>query len=285
MSLSAKVSDNMHQVQKLFLEVQEFMFQPHSLEEIISFLDAQPLIFRSVGYESASFMMGMKDLEAGNEMENLMALYKTSLLQHSFHMDIGLGWAFAKSGTLPGIFFPNRKPVMREMVFDGIGYYHGLFKGRRTVREPLVPEGIAGTDLWGFDQGLGRRLWYMAKGNVDELSLLMESFPAHRHPALWSGVGIACGYVGGSIQEGLELLLKYSGESKNNLQTGIILALMSRQASGSIGQDLETACRVICNKTTTEIEEKIGDFTKKYFYIYNSKAYSSLLTEIESILI
>ncbi|MBL0272347.1 MAG: DUF1702 family protein [Chitinophagaceae bacterium] len=96
-----------------------------------------------------------------------------------------------------------------------MGYYAGLFKGRRTIKNQLVPDGIGAQELQGFDQGLGRRLWYNARGEVKEVARLIQTFTSTRHPDLWRGIGIACGYVGGNQQENLELLLTASGHTIN----------------------------------------------------------------------
>ena len=112
-------------------------------------------------------------------------------------MDIGLGWAFAKTEISPTPYLESLHRVMNRMVFDGMGYYYGLFKGRKTVKNQLIPEGIEEQELHGFDQGLGRRLWYISKGEVNELVQLIQPFHFSRHADLWRGVGIACGYVGG----------------------------------------------------------------------------------------
>ena len=119
----------------------------------------------------------------------------------------------------------------------------------------MVPEEIAGQDMQGFDQGLGRRLWYMANGEVDKVSQLIQSFPSSRHPDLWRGVGIACGYVGGSKPSELEYLSVASGAWKQQLCTGIALAAFSRSTSKCETNDIAIACRILCNITMEEIED------------------------------
>ncbi len=282
MNLPGNVSSKMEYIQKVFLGVQNFMQKNPEPDELISFLNAEPPEFRSVVYESASMEIGLQDLCSGKGLDNWKEFYQRSAKEHTFHMDIGLGWAFAKTEISLASYIETLRPVMRRMVFDGIGYYNGLFKGRRTVKNQLVPEGVEGEDLYGFDQGLGRRLWYIAKGEVKKVTGLIQAFPIKRHPALWCGVGIACGYVGGNRQEDLELLLKTSGEFNKQLQTGVMLAAISRSASDSVTVDLETACQILCKKTMKEIKELVSQITDKFFYIYNNKDYSNWLTQLES---
>lgn len=248
MNLHNSIPGKMEYIQKVFLGIQYYMQKDHELEELISFLDAEPPEFRSVAYESASLEIGLKDLHSGNELNNWKIFYRRSAKAHTFHMDIGLGWAFAKTEISPTSYLETLNGVMTLMVFDGTGYYHGLFKGRRTVKNQLVPEGITGQALQGFDQGLGRRLWYISKGDPNELIQLIQPFLLSRHADLWRGVGIACGYVGGSDKSNLERLLSYSGAFKDQLRTGLTLAGISRSASNSVTADIDLACEIICDK-------------------------------------
>jgi len=248
MNLPNSVSTKMEYVQKVFLGVQNYMLKEHQLEEVSAFLDAEPPEFRSVSYESASMEIASLDLSNGNELINWKNFYQRSAKAHTFHMDIGLGWAFAKKEIPPAPYLESLQPVISWMIYDGIGYYNGLFNGRRTVKSQLVPVDIDQQTLPGFDQGVGRRLWYISKGDVDQLIQLIKPFHLSRHADLWRGVGIACGYVGGTDKANLEQLLNHSAEFKDQFSTGITLAAISRHASNSITKDIELACEIICGR-------------------------------------
>jgi hypothetical protein len=253
MNLHNNVSGKMEYIQKVFLSVQHYMQKNHELEELITFLDAEPPEFRSVAYESASMEIGLQELSCGKELNNWKKFYRRSAKAHTFHMDIGLGWAFAKTEISPTPYFESLHPVMSWMVFDGMGYYHGLFKGRRTVKNQLILNGIKEQELHGFNQGLGRRLWYISKGDVNQLIQLIRPFHLSRHADLWRGVGIACGYVGGSEKANLEQLLICSAGFKQQLCTGVALAAISRSASNSITGDIEIASEIICGKPLKDV--------------------------------
>jgi hypothetical protein len=253
MNLPDSVSAKMECVQKVFLGVQNYMLKEHQLEEVIAFLDSEPPEFRSVAYESASMEIALTDLSDENELNKWKNLYHRSAKAHTFHMDIGLGWAFAKKEISPVSYFQYLEPVIGWMVYDGIGYYNGLFKGRRTVKSQLVPGDMDQQTLPGFDQGLGRRLWYISKGNVEQLIQLIKPFPLSRQADLWRGVGIACGYVGGNDKTNLVQLLNHSAEFKDQFRTGVSLAAISRHASNSITKDIQLACEIICGRPLTDM--------------------------------
>ncbi|MEO7044384.1 MAG: DUF1702 family protein [Ferruginibacter sp.] len=264
MNLHNTVAGNMEYIQKVFVGVQVYMQQHHGLEELIAFLDAEPPVFRSVAYEAASMEMALPELYSGKVLDNWKEFYKRSEKAHKFHIDIGLGWAFAKTEISPKLYPEFLHPYIPLMIYDGIGYYNGLFKGRKTVKSQLIPDGIKGRELHGFDQGLGRRFWYISKGDVNELVQLIQPLNLSRHADLWRGVGIACGYVGGCKKEHLERLLICSNEFNNQLCTGIKLAAISRSASDSVSYDIELACNIICGKPLNDVVCDAGEL-KKYF--------------------
>lgn len=253
MNLPNNVPVKMEYIQKLFLGVQNYMQQDHDWEELITFLDAVPPEFRSVAYESASMEIALQELSLGKELNNWKKFYQLKAKLHTFHMDIGLGWAFAKTEISPISYLESLQPVMPWMIFDGVGYYHGLFKGRATVKSQMIPPGVEKEVLQGFDQGLGRRLWYICKGEVSELMQLVRPFHPSRHADLWRGVGIACGYVGGSDRLNLERLLDCSTQFPDQLRTGVGFAAISRSASNSLNPDIELACEIICGKPLQEV--------------------------------
>ncbi len=253
MNLHNRVSGKMEYIQKLFLHVQEYMQKNPELDELIAFLDSEPPEFRSVAYESASIEIAIAELRNGKKFHNWINFYQRSANEHTFHMDIGLGWAFAKSEISPTPYLESLLRVTIRMVFDGIGYYYGLFKGRRTVKNQLVPESISGQELHSFDQGLGRRLWYISKGEVNELVQLIQPFPLSRQADLWRGVGIACGYVGGNEKENLERLLICSNQFAKQLCTGVTLAAISRNASNSVSEDIGLTCNIICGMPLDDV--------------------------------
>jgi hypothetical protein len=251
----------MDYIQSLFLKVQVYMQQHREPDELIAFLDAEPPLFRSVAYESASMEIAMPELRHGRTLENWNTLYRSAEKAHTFHMDIGLGWAFAKTEISP----ESHQPHTKMMVYDGIGYYYGLFKGRKTVKNHLVPEGINEQQQFGFDQGLGRRLWYISRGEVNELADIIKFFPVTRQANLWRGVGIACAYVGGCEKEALEHLQIASAGFHEQLYTGVTLAAISRKASDSITPDIDVACNIICGKSLENIVSDNEGFEKLFY--------------------
>jgi hypothetical protein len=275
------VPGRMECIQKLFLEVGNKISAITAVGELLDLLDAEPPEFRSVAYEGASFEIALKDLKE-HSLDQWIEFREACGTKHTFHIDIGLGWAFAKAGVFPDSLLSSMQQAVKWMVFDGIGYYYALFKGRTTLKAKIIPPEINGESLNSFDQGVGRRLWYMARGNTNEVNALVAGFPEGRHPDLFRGIGIACGYVGGNKENDLKDLLEISGSCHKQLQTGIVLAAISRIASNSVNEDIDRACRIICNKSVIESTSLINKAASNFFYLYNTGTGSYWLTQLES---
>jgi len=271
MNIPDNVSDRIEYIQKLFLRVEGCVETINDMDAVIELLEREATEFRSIAYESASMVIGVKDLCNTNTLHNWQQFRDASSGRHSFHVDIGLGWAFAKTGKQPNEFLNKANDVVKGMVYDGIGYYHGLFKGRSAIKKKMIPGEIEDTN--GFDQGLGRRLWYLAKGNVDHLLELLNDFDEPRRGDLWRGAGIACAYVGGNKTAALQHLSNVAGAHKRQLELGIMLAAISRIACNSTNEDVSTALGIICGKTIEELRtgDKVAD---EFYYLYQSESNS-----------
>ncbi len=276
------VPGRMEYIQKLFLRVGNQIASIDNVQEMIRQLDTEPAEFRSIAYEGASFEIGWRDLKNNQRLNHWIEFREACGEQHSFHIDIGLGWAFAKAELCPTDFLSSMNEVAKCMIFDGMGYYYALFKGRSTLKAKTIPNVISDEHLNAFDQGIGRRLWYMAKGNINEVKSLVADFPENRHSNLFQGVGIACGYVGGSGEVDLRHLLKVSGPYQRQLQTGIILAAISRIASNTLTDDIQLASNIICNKNLDDIRSLMANAATNFFYLYKTGLAGNWLSQLES---
>ena len=262
------IPERMEYIQKLFLEAGALALTPGVWQEIVPLLEKEPPEYRSVGYEGFSFELAMKELILTGGLTQWKE-FRTASQEHAFHLDIGLGWALAKREVAVGVYIESVGSLPGSMVLDGIGYYHALFKGRDTLKNNNVPAEFEQQGLSGFDQGVGRRLWYMGKGNVHEAVNLLHGFPVERRGNLFRGIGIACGYVGGNSEEELRLLEKLSAEHKSQLQLGIALASLSRILSNSITPSVQLAFQIICGQSNNHLDTSLTDATKKFLYLYN----------------
>ncbi len=188
------------------------------MEELLCKLKTFEPRYRSVAFEGAS--MGIA-LTHGLDTWNTFAQHAQ---RHATQVHIGLGWAMAEgqwdiASTLSAI-----EPEMRVKVLDGHGYWHGLFQRRATIRMQQVPQPITPDHRSGFDQGVGRAIWYITKGEPAKVLNIIDHFPESRRADLWQGIGVALTYVGGCSAERLRKIRSVSGDHRSNVDTGIASA-------------------------------------------------------------
>jgi len=191
--------------------------------------------YRSVAFEGAAMGLALRDISQWQDF------LSNEGVKHSVQVHIGLGWALAE----------QQRPVPEKQawpdpdsVADGYGYYHGLFRRRLTIRTQGIPDTMDMTLLSGFDRGVGRSMWYICKGDVEQLRTMATAFPESRHSALWLGVGIAVAFLGGCSDALLEEVALASSIHRPQLLEGAHRALASRAFAETPTQDAERAVSV-----------------------------------------
>src|SRR5205823_3270933 len=124
-------------------------------------------------------------------------------------------------------------PTMSWLAVDGYGFDRAYFDTRRWVDELTEPEPYPWADRpdyfpRAFDQGVGRALWFINGGDPRAVAAAVQRFPERRRPDLWSGVGLAATFAGGSDRTGLAELRRASGPHHAELALGVVFAVKAR---------------------------------------------------------
>jgi len=173
-----------------------------------------------------------------------------------FAVYLGAGMGLARLRRNPEPFRRRLDdPVLGWAVLDGYGFHEGFFAYRRHVQERATPRYLSGYGLRAFDHGLGRSLWFATGADVKRVHATIDAFPAHRQGDLWAGVGLACGYTGGVDEQAVRFVRSLAGEHAPRLAEGVVVAARARHQVGNPGDNVETACRVICRMTSQEAAE------------------------------
>lgn len=208
------IEENIETIVNTFQKGRKLGESKISLDELITQLNEFEPRYRSVAYEGASMGVsivrddGWRDFRAESEA-------------HSTQVHIGLGWAFAEQEWPIDKELHHVESEYRPKVLDGFGYWYGLFRRRLTIRTQTVPSMISDENLSGFDNGVGRAIWYISKGEIEKLLIIIGHFPEERKPSLWQGIGVASTYVGGRYEGSVSELETASGEFKADLAKGI----------------------------------------------------------------
>jgi hypothetical protein len=137
---------------------------------------------------------------------------------YTYLAHVGAGWALSRVPWRRRAILRHADPVHGWLVFDGLGFHDGYFYPRRLLngwRRKLI-----GYSARAYDQGLGRALWFVSGGDPLRAVAAIEKLPSERRPDLWSGLGLALVYAGGSDAAALSAVRCASGRCQTYLAQG-----------------------------------------------------------------
>lgn len=239
-----EISERIEKIKSIFLCTQLFCATHSSMKSLLEYLEKIPATFRSIGYESASMAIALTGFENDMDTTEWQIFANGPAKVHQAQLYIGLGWAIAKL-NLPFLSIVEKlDPLLHFRVADGCGYYDGSFRQRQSVMSQQLPVYLPIEVLSLYDQGLGRSLLYTCNAEIDKIKKTIETFSAKRHAALWRGIGIAVGYVGGCTDKVLKSIFDYAGEHGVQLACGAALAAKSRMDANSMTTDTGRCSRL-----------------------------------------
>lgn len=246
------IAERMMKIRGIHEEAQLYANAEPDDDLLFSYLETTDEQFRSIAYEGVSMSRGLWDIAEGESLEHWLA-YADRTKPHAVQVHIGLGWAIAQRQVPIFARIKDLPPIMQARVLDGVGYYEGMFRNRTTIRDKVIPADISGDDLRAYDQGVGRCLWYMAKGNLVQIKKFIDGFADDRKPDLWRGIGIASSYVGGHEESLFKELFDLAAAYQKQLASGAVFLTHSRAKAGTLNADTEFFCRSWCGLSASEV--------------------------------
>ena len=229
-------------------KIGEEILEPIEMIQQLNLMDEE---FRSMAFEGASMAIAIKSIEQQDDLRSWLTFLEANPT-HATQIMIGLGWAIGEKDLNPESILGSLDSIIQARAMDGFGYYMGIFRRRVSIRTQQIPEGISDNLQLAFDQGLGRSLWYISKGDLEMLERMMDSFPVYRQKHMWRGIGVACPVVGGCNAQHLNSLRQLAGDFKNQLETGCALAAKSSVAAGIENRVLDDACELWLNRSKAD---------------------------------
>jgi len=212
---------------------------------LYSELQAFDIAFRGFAYEGAGMGIAMLDYTAlGNQ--NRFQQLVDSAPNYSSLPFIGAGFAIAVLKRDLNRSLSIMDPMHRWWAIDGYGFYNGVFHWKKSIEKQKVSKQITGYACRAFDRGLGRSIWFLFSGNIDEIVQKLEAFPESRRADLWAGIGVASTYAGGVDRETLEKVKVAAGTYASYLPLGSALAANARYLAANIVEHNNLACSVYC---------------------------------------
>ncbi|MQS06057.1 DUF1702 family protein [Streptomyces alkaliphilus] len=181
---------------------------------------------------------------------------------HIFLNYIGIGFALARlprrlwRRAVPELTGAEYYPAMSWLAVDGYGFDLAYFRTDRWIDGQHIPrpyawEGEAGYFPRAVDQGIGRALWFVHGGRTDHVTAAVRRFALGRQADLWSGVGLAATFAGGTTAEALAALGEDAGEHRDHVAQGAVFAAKARHHAGYVPEHCHTATRAL---TGLEVE-------------------------------
>ncbi len=201
---------------------------------------------RGFAYEGAGMALALLDTLIPGRRDRLARLLAGPGGAHAYIVNVGAGWILARLPLSPERLLARLDPILGWLALDGYGFHEGYFHWPRSVERREAPRKLRGYTLRGFDQGLGRSLWFVDGADVRLLPRTIGAFPPERQPDLWAGLGLAVGYAGGRSEEEIAELRRAAGPLAPELAQGVAFAAKARERAGNPAAHTELAARVVC---------------------------------------
>jgi enediyne biosynthesis protein E3 len=178
--------------------------------------------------------------------------------QHAYMSYIGAGIASAIFRNNSFESFASKANSEGESLFlNGVGFYNAYFKPQKTLINMFVPRSVMNNKpyfLEGYDNGIGRAVWFYNSGEPLKIAETVSRFPEKRKGAVWAGIGLAATYAGGVSKEKIYQLKELAGVHAYRLGEGSFLATHTRQMAGNPHQEDSTE-RILTGRSSIECHE------------------------------
>lgn len=190
---SAAVRQRLEEVGRCFVAGYHAALEDDRPLPLAAWIDAEvERELQGFAYEGAGMALALLDALIPGRRNRLARLLTGPGDAHAYIIHVGAGWILARLPLAPERLLARLEdPVLRWLALDGYGFHEGFFRWPRFVERREIPRKLRGYARRGFDQGLGRSLWFVDGADVRLIPRTISSFPDDRQPDLWSGVGLA----------------------------------------------------------------------------------------------
>jgi hypothetical protein len=208
--------------------------------------------WRGFAFEGAAMALALRDRLAPWRASRFASFLAGPGAPHGYMLRVGAGWALARLRRPPLGAPSGDDPLLGWLVADGYGFHEAYFRTQSVVMRHRVPRRVSGYARRVFDQGVGRALWFVNGADPSLIAEAVASFPAPRHPDVWSGIGLACAYAGGVGRAEIAAIRRAAGQLAPELAQGAAFAAAARTHAGNMAPHTELACRVLTGRSAIQ---------------------------------
>lgn len=242
-SNSKSSQEQLERVGRTFVEGYNTAVEASYPSDLPQRLEHVPLAYRGFAYEGAAMGLAMLDEIFRWRTDRAKQFLEGPGSAHAYMVQVGMGLAWAQLKIKPRNRLPRWDSTLGWLAVDGYGFHAGFFNWQKTISAQEKPKHLGPEESHVFDQGLGRSMWFVKGGNVEEIANTIKNFAADRQSDLWAGIGLASCYAGGVPKESLEFLKRASGEHFPSLCQGAVFAAAARQRAKNPTEHNELACQ------------------------------------------
>lgn len=247
---SAVVRERLEEVGRSFVHGYLAALETDDVERLGARLETEvPREDTGFAYEGAGMALALLDHLVPWRRGRLRRFVAGPGRSHVYIVHVGAGWALARLPIPVERWLAGLDPLLGWLALDGYGFHQGFFHWPRAVVGRQVPRRLSGYARRGFDQGLGRSLWFVEGADPGRIAGAIGAFPASRRADLWAGVGLACAYAGGVARGTLAALCLAAGPDRPALAQGVAFAAKARLVAGNPTAATALACEVVCGLT------------------------------------
>jgi hypothetical protein len=236
-----------------FLRGYHFALHDLGIEQLSHRLDEIDLGLRGFSFEGAAMGLDILDQLKPRRPRRIDEFLLGSGKPHVYMVHVGIGWSLARWRFRMRQRLERLDPLLRWLAMDGFGFHEGYFHWPRYASgaSPVFPK-LPDYSLRAFDQGLGRSIWFVGGADPDFIAGAIHAFPSDRRNDLWSGIGLACAYAGGTDVGGIQECCRLAGSHWPHFAQGTVFAVGARHRAGNPAPHTDRACELVTGLDSQE---------------------------------
>lgn len=214
-----------------------------------------PQFFRGFAAEGGAMGVSLRDALSPLRKPLLPALIAEFDKDYAYLVHVGCGWTMARLPWRRRAIPKALNTLIAWLAYDGMGFHDTYFRPQRVI--PSWRRINRGYCARAYDQGIGRALWFVCAGAVENAVHTIDRFDAERQGDIWAGLGLAMAYAGGCNEADFEAALRAAGLNAANYAQGVAFAIEAHAHAGVPPECAELGAQIVWNKSASSVSKLV----------------------------